>query len=159
MTWENTICFEWQWIPKTKTYLLIFWLHPTDYGNLRARLDGGDTLEITWAPTHVEQGLISELLSIANRLNGLKEYQKCEIKPLLTIRAFMTENPIDYDTTGFSLTEQSVNFLKNLITSCEKGTFNIRDYPDWEMYSLNERNHYMELDKKISDYKPRFHPE
>jgi len=40
---------------------------------------------ITWAPSHVELGLLSEVLSYANLINGLKENDKRELRRLLEI--------------------------------------------------------------------------
>ena len=37
----------------------------------------------TWAPTHIEIGLMAELLTYANIINGLKLNQRIELKPKL----------------------------------------------------------------------------
>jgi hypothetical protein len=91
---------EWRWQEKTKSFLVIFHFYD-DFSkpNLRIRryekdnrvifdLSRGEdiwTLEawMSWAPSHVETAMLSELLSYANIINGLGEPSKRQlINPL-----------------------------------------------------------------------------
>lgn len=91
------IFVEWDWQEKTKTFLVIFHLYD-DFSrpNLRIkRMNKSNTVRVatqkgdisssvrtwtTWAPSHRELGLLMELLSYANVINGLKENEKRELK-------------------------------------------------------------------------------
>jgi hypothetical protein len=92
------IFVEWDWQAKTKTFLVIFHFHD-DFSrpNLRMKKFAGNPSEIvittptgnivnpvrawtTWAPSHPELGLLMELLSYANVINGLKEAEKRKLK-------------------------------------------------------------------------------
>jgi hypothetical protein len=84
----STIKFEWKWIDRTSTYLLVFHFIPDGtFNNSRLEIDKNGnmlTLDYSWAPTHVEQGLVSELLSLANALNGLKLERRIALKDKLS---------------------------------------------------------------------------
>lgn len=45
----------------------------------------------TWAPSHVEIGLMAELLCYANMINGLKPHQRNELRPKLDIMCNVLE--------------------------------------------------------------------
>jgi hypothetical protein len=45
----------------------------------------------TWAPNHVEIGLMAELLCYANIMNGLKPYERNELRPKLDIMCNLLE--------------------------------------------------------------------
>ena len=96
---------QWKWEEKTKTYLVIFhFLDTFDKPNLRMknvpRIDfkrspnkihlapPKPTPIMTWAPSHPELGLLSEVLSYANIINGLDYGKKREIKDWLEGEAF-----------------------------------------------------------------------
>lgn len=59
-----------------------------------------DSPTITWSPSHLELGLLSELLSYANMINGFKEGRKRELRKRLEIAVKgdrpvkLYENPI-----------------------------------------------------------------
>lgn len=85
---------EWKW-QETKSFLVIFHFYD-DFSrtNLRMRkfdkgrlvmLTSSAILEpqkawMTWSPSHLEIALLSELLSYANIINGLKESRRNEIR-------------------------------------------------------------------------------
>jgi len=87
------ILVQWKWVERTKTFLVIFHLYD-DYSRPNIRLnkktfkDEGVEFErptITWSPSHPELGLLSELLSYANIINGLKETEKRKLRRDLEI--------------------------------------------------------------------------
>ena len=87
------ILVQWKWKERTKSFLVIFHFYD-DYSkpNLRTkkRKFKGKGVEferatITWAPSHLELGLLSELLSYANIINGLKETEKRALRRDLEI--------------------------------------------------------------------------
>ena len=103
------IFVQWKWQEKTKSFLVIFHFFD-DYirYNIRfrkKRFEGGKEIPaylyfpkehvsfpftpiepvqfktvMTWSPSHIELGLLSELLSYANIINGLKEHERRELK-------------------------------------------------------------------------------
>lgn len=98
---------EWKWQERTKSFLVIFHFYD-DFSkpNLRIRrfakgnrlmfsepLKAIFTKEawMTWAPSHVEMALLTELLSYANMINGLKEKEKRELKKSLESRKSLYE--------------------------------------------------------------------
>lgn len=50
-----------------------------------------DRIVTTWAPTHIENGLLSEILSYANRINGLKPQIRQELRPKIAIGSNVLE--------------------------------------------------------------------
>jgi len=87
---------EWKWIERTKTLLTIFHFHD-DFSKPNLRLMKYEkhrpTLVphtrkflavkkawMTWAPSHPELGLLMQLLSYANIINGLKENEKRKLR-------------------------------------------------------------------------------
>jgi hypothetical protein len=106
------IFVQWKWQEHTRTFLLI--IHFDADGskpNLRKRemffSQDGEPMRLyfpfdwvkddiksstyvkrsvtTWAPTHVEIGLLSELLAYANIINGLKPWKREELKSGLDV--------------------------------------------------------------------------
>jgi len=88
---------EWRWKEKTKTFLVIFHFYDDfSKSNLRIKLYTNEKrliaslepLEVirsqeawmTWSPSHTEMALLAELLSFANIVNGLTEFQKRRLK-------------------------------------------------------------------------------
>jgi len=95
------ILVQWKWKEKTKSFLVIFHFYD-DYSKPNIRFkkkkfkDEKSEFErpmITWAPSHPELGLLSELLSYANIVNGLKETEKRELRKDLQI-ALEEENEL-----------------------------------------------------------------
>ena len=87
------IFVQWKWQEKTNSFLVIFHLYD-DYSRTNLRLikktlsDGESEWErstITWAPSHLELGLLNELLCYANIVNGFKEVKKRELRKDLEI--------------------------------------------------------------------------
>jgi len=87
------IFVQWKWQERTNSFLVIFHLYD-DYSRTNLRLtkktlcDGESEFErptITWAPSHLELGLLNELLSYANIVNGFKEVKKKELRRDLEI--------------------------------------------------------------------------
>jgi hypothetical protein len=64
------ITFNWTYKNSSAFYLLTFTFHPDEkpFDNVWKQKK---TDNITWAPTHQEQGYIAELLGLANQINGL----------------------------------------------------------------------------------------
>jgi len=82
------IFVQWKWM-HTKTFLVIFhFIDDYSKPNLRTKTipfknqDNPEvkTTEMTWAPSHVEVGLLSDLLSYVNIINGLSETEKWRLK-------------------------------------------------------------------------------
>lgn len=102
------IFVQWTWKERTKSFLVIFHFyddgkkpnlrmkrkrHHLGRANLRRANEGGEIPEflkysksisvMTWAPSHVELGLLSELLRYANLIDGLSEVDKRNLRPRL----------------------------------------------------------------------------
>jgi len=95
---------EWEWKERTKSFLVIFHFYD-DFSkpNLRVKKCGmgkggrlmivvtaegpilPQTAWMSWAPSHSELALLSELLSYANIVNGLKESTKRELRVKLEV--------------------------------------------------------------------------
>ncbi len=89
---------EWQWKERTKSFLVIFHFYD-DFSrpNLRIRkYEKGELFTITpsgileprkawmtWASSHQELALLSDILSYANIINGLKEFEKRSLRAKL----------------------------------------------------------------------------
>lgn len=89
---------EWRWQERTETFLLVFhFLDDFSRPNLRIKKYEKGKREViinapkrkirnpreawmTWAPSHVELGLVMELLSYANLINGLKKAERRKLK-------------------------------------------------------------------------------
>ena len=84
---------RWKWQEKTKSYLLIFrFIDDFSKPNLRIKThpkshkaDLIRVADVTWAPTHIELGLLSELLGYANIINGFSETTKRELRKKLEV--------------------------------------------------------------------------
>ena len=89
---------EWKWKEKTKTFLVIFHFYDDfSKSNLRIKkYEKGHLLMLTpnkaidpmkawmtWAPSHPDLALLTELLSYANIVNGLKEFEKRDLRTKL----------------------------------------------------------------------------
>lgn len=73
------VCVQWKWINRTKSFLVIFhFIDDSSRPNLRMSKEYSNLM--TWAPSHVELGLLSEILKFANIINGLSASQKSELK-------------------------------------------------------------------------------
>ena len=96
------VLIQWKWQENTKTYLVIFhFLDDFSVPNLRMTNtfvskgkygDGENVFKsphakstplMTWAPSHLELGLLSEILSYANIINGLDYDKRLEIRDFL----------------------------------------------------------------------------
>jgi len=95
----------WEWIEKTKTFLVIFYFYD-DFSkpNLRLKKANVETEGsiplidfrgitpskqpvMTWAPHHYELGLLQDILQYANLINGLKEEKKRKLMHNLLIES------------------------------------------------------------------------
>jgi len=78
---------RWKWQEKTKSYLLIFrFIDDFSKPNLRIKTHPkSHKAYVTWAPTHIELGLLSELLGYANIINGFSETAKRELRKKLEV--------------------------------------------------------------------------
>jgi len=93
------IFVQWIWKERTKSYLVIFHFFD-DYSkpNLRITKKKYRFMEhlhypqnkawMTWAPSHVELGLLGELLRYANIVDGLSETEKGKLRNVLEGKAF-----------------------------------------------------------------------
>lgn len=92
---------EWRWQETTNSFLVIFHFYD-DFSKPNLRITKshkkrGSFIQhftqsnfivaneawMTWSPSHPEITLLSELLSYANIINGLKEYERRKLKPQL----------------------------------------------------------------------------
>lgn len=89
------ILVQWKWVERTKTFLVIFHFYDNySQPNLRIRkMEENEFWKrifpqkeacMTWAPSHIELGLLGELLRYANIIDGLNESEKREFKGMLT---------------------------------------------------------------------------
>jgi len=90
------IMVQWEWQELTKSFLVIFHFYD-DFIKTNVRLkkmkfkndlNARSEFErptITWAPSHPELGLLSELLSYANIINGFKEGRKRKLRKDLEV--------------------------------------------------------------------------
>jgi len=86
------ILVQWKWKERTKSFLVIFHFFD-DYSNHNLRIKKKPELWkrlypqkeawMTWAPSHVELGMLGELLRYANIVDGLKESEKRELRDVL----------------------------------------------------------------------------
>jgi len=121
------VLIQWKWQEKTKTYLVIFhFLDTLSERNLRmknvlmSKGKYGDkevvfespqpklTPLMTWAPSHLELGLLSEVLSYANIINGLNYEKKSEIRKWLEGWAY----PIVKEKKQFIATITDIQLLE-----------------------------------------------
>jgi hypothetical protein len=95
---EMPVFVEWKWQERFKSFLVIFHFYD-DFSrpNLRvkkyekghlfmarhSKVLSARKAWMTWAPSHPELALLTELLSYANRINGLKEFEKGELRTKL----------------------------------------------------------------------------
>ena len=84
------ILVQWKWVERTKSFLVIFHFFD-DYSqpNLRMGEFKSDTIRVkalmTWAPSHVELGLLSEILRYANVIGGQNVIEKRELREKLEL--------------------------------------------------------------------------
>jgi len=86
------ILVQWKWVERTTSFLVIFHFFD-DYSNPNLRIQKkSGTMEgfypqkeawMTWAPSHVELGMLRELLRYANIVGGLKESEKRKLRDIL----------------------------------------------------------------------------
>ncbi len=90
-----SVFVEWKWKEKTKSFLVVFHFYD-DFSkpNLRIKNYEKGYLYVstpfglitpmkawmTWSPSHPELALLTELLSYANIINGLKEFEKRHLR-------------------------------------------------------------------------------
>jgi len=79
---------QWKWVERTKSFLVIFHFFD-DYSKPNLRMKRIKSYKIkcqalmTWAPSHVELGLLSEVLRYANIVDGLDEAVKRKLREKL----------------------------------------------------------------------------
>jgi hypothetical protein len=128
---EMPILVQWKWQEKTKTFLVIFHFYDDfSKPNLRLKkriLNGLDTLQtkqfltypiaertrksssewkvekpiLTWAPSHIDLALLSDLLTHANIINGLPEDVKRDLR-------YDLEIVVDVGKSEFAIDEKRV---------------------------------------------------
>lgn len=82
----TNIFYKWTWESKFDSLLLVFYF-PCNQNedsdvNIRVEKCHGSPEklhEFSWSPKHIEQGMISELLHLANIVNGYKPAKKQEL--------------------------------------------------------------------------------
>ena len=77
------ITFNWQFKNSNRYYLLSFTFHPNEKPSDNVWIKKESDVEVTWAPTHIEQGYISELLALANQINGLPFSKREKLRPII----------------------------------------------------------------------------
>jgi len=125
---------QWKWNQNTKSFLVVFYfIDDFSQPNLRiktykrikrtivpVKIQGRDVIRegkeqaiMTWAPSHVEMGLLLELLLYANIINGLSERDKIELKEkLLGLHAvYNEEGDVTYEIDE-QVTENFVFYLE-----------------------------------------------
>jgi hypothetical protein len=78
---------KWEWQERTKSYLVIF-LFIDDFSKPNLRIKTYPTshkVEMTWAPSHIELGMLSELLMYANIIGGLSETARKQLRKKLEV--------------------------------------------------------------------------
>lgn len=122
------ILVQWKWQERTKTFLVIFhFFDDFSKPNLRLKkrvLDGVDTLQtkqfltypiserskdssewkmekpiLTWAPSHTDLALLSDLLTYANMINGLPEDARRDLRYDLEIVVDVGKSRFELDET------------------------------------------------------------
>ena len=89
------VSVEWKWQERFKSFLVIFHFYDDfsrpdlkvkkyEKGRLfmarHSKVLGAKKAWMTWTLSHPELALLTELLSYANRINGLKEFEKRELR-------------------------------------------------------------------------------
>jgi hypothetical protein len=110
------IFVQWKWKERTNTFLLIFhFFDDFSKSNLRIKkCEKGRLLMLTpseivsplkawmtWSPSHLEMALLTQLLTYANIINGLKGDEKDQLKVDLEgqrhlLRCGFKKTPLDY---------------------------------------------------------------
>ena len=76
------ITFNWSYKASDGFYLLTFEFRPNEKQSDNVWKNNGDN-SVTWAPTHSEQGQISELLGLANNINGLPYAKREKLRTII----------------------------------------------------------------------------
>ena len=95
------ITFNWQYRKSNRFFLLSFTFHPDAELYDNVWIKKGSSVEVTWTPKHLEQGYISELLALANQINGLPVSKREKLCPII-------DRNVKEDFE-FKLTEENVN--------------------------------------------------
>ena len=118
------ILVQWKWQERTKSFLVIF--HFTDdYSETNLRMETFypfpglpsplKNTRMTWAPSHVEMALLSDILSYANLINGLKETEKEDLRDKLQgTRVKYEDTEAHIDEIGYVLQ----HFLEEVGLKC-----------------------------------------
>ena len=128
------IYIQWRWNENTKSFLVIFhFFDDLRRENLRIKKKTGiwETLHpqkeawMTWAPTHVEIGLLADLLLYANIINGLSVPEKEKLRTKLLsmeeiaftdLKAYWThDSKTDEDIILVELNPQYIEYLRKLL--------------------------------------------
>jgi len=107
---KSIITFNWQYKSLNQFYILSFTFHPNErvHDNVwrKKNADG-----VTWVPSHLEQAKISELLGLANRINGLTRHKREKLRSRIDGTAKedfefkLTEENVDRVITAFKEVE------------------------------------------------------
>jgi len=95
------ITFNWQYKQSKRFYLLSFTFHPDEKPLDNVWTKKNSEPCVTWAPTHLEQGQIGELLALANQINGLPFRKREKLRPVI-------DRNVQEDFE-FKLTEANIN--------------------------------------------------
>jgi hypothetical protein len=70
---------QWKWMKRTKSFLVIFHF-VDDFSEPNLRMSREYANLMTWAPSHVELGLLGEILRYANIIDGLSATEKLALR-------------------------------------------------------------------------------
>jgi hypothetical protein len=97
------ILVQWKWEERTKSFLVVFHFYD-DFSkpNLRMRVYKAPKVRakavLTWAPSHVELGLLSDILRYANIIDGLDEAVKRKLREKLELLEMNGSTLCDWET-------------------------------------------------------------
>lgn len=121
------ILVQWKWKEETKTFLVIFrFIDDFSKPNLRIKIYKSHCADMTWAPSHVELGLLSELLRYANIVNGLNESIKTKMRAELEV--------IFQDKNRLVVTPQSMIDIDRE-TRDENCIIHVGDIDEWDFWA------------------------
>jgi hypothetical protein len=164
---------QWKWVEKTQTFLLVlhldadgskpnlrsremtfskpsrirkmFWYEPFESYKREEDLDFKKRTVLTWAPTHVEAGLLSELLGYANIINCLKSITKEELRPKLEFD-FINSEDLESMKNGLDVLEKEFPDEKSRLFGIDK---DYRDNKNLTFLTFELCEEYINYLKKV----------
>jgi hypothetical protein len=132
---EMPVFVGWKWIEKTKSYLVVFHFID-DFSNTNLRFEEPNQATmitdshkkaiekpwISWAPSHIEIGVLMDVLRYANIIDGLPYGYKRELKPYLeahVIKGNIGDNLFIYhkikENICIQLCSDYIDYLKGIL--------------------------------------------